>query len=98
MVVVIAGPSGVGKGTLIAKLVEAHAGRLGLVVSHTTRGPRRGEEDVVHYHFTAADVMEGMVAAAEFLEHAEVHGPLRNPRPRILVQSLDRLTYYGICL
>jgi guanylate kinase len=52
----------------------------------------------VHYHFTAADVMEGMVAAAEFLEHAEVHGPLRNPRPRILVQSLDRLTYYGICL
>jgi guanylate kinase len=50
--VVICGPSGVGKGTLISKLMAEFRGRLGFSVSHTTRKPRPGEENGVHYHFT----------------------------------------------
>ena len=48
---VISGPSGVGKGTLINKLMVEHGAKFGFSVSHTTRGPRPGEEDGVHYHF-----------------------------------------------
>ena len=48
---VISGPSGVGKGTLINKLMAEHGSKFGFSVSHTTRGPRPGEEDGVHYHF-----------------------------------------------
>lgn len=48
---VVSGPSGVGKGTLIQRLMSDHAQRFGFSTSHTTRGPRPGEEDGVHYHF-----------------------------------------------
>ena len=55
---VVCGPSGVGKGTLINRLLE-DLGRdaLGFSVSHTTRAPRDGEEDGVHYHFTDVETM-----------------------------------------
>lgn len=49
---VICGPSGVGKGTLIAKLMQDYPNAIGFSVSHTTRKPRPGEIDGVHYHFT----------------------------------------------
>ena len=71
---VICGPSGVGKGTLIARLMEAHPEAFALSVSHTTRRPRPGEVNGVHYHFTDLDAMHAMVAAGGFLEHAHVHG------------------------
>lgn len=71
--VVICGPSGVGKGTLIAKLMEAHPGAFGFSVSHTTRAPRPGEEDGVHYHFAEKSAMEREIAEGKFLEHARVH-------------------------
>ena len=48
---VVSGPSGVGKGTLINKLMVDHGSKFGFSVSHTTRGPRPGEEEGVHYHF-----------------------------------------------
>jgi len=67
--VVISGPSGVGKGTLISMLMKFYAGiegakstnedLFGFSVSHTTRGPRPGEFDGVHYHFsTVRNAME----------------------------------------
>ena len=49
---VVCGPSGVGKGTLIGRLMAEHGDKFGFSVSHTTRGPRPGEQDGVHYHFT----------------------------------------------
>lgn len=72
--VVIAGPSGVGKGTLIEKLRSEYPKFFGFSVSHTSRAPRPGEQDGVHYHFTTADQILSDVAAGKFIEHAEVHG------------------------
>jgi len=71
---VICGPSGVGKGTLIARLMAAHPSAFALSVSHTTRGPRPGEVNGVHYHFTDRESMASRIAAGEFLESAHVHG------------------------
>mmetsp|Transcript_43659 Transcript_43659/g.92809 ORF Transcript_43659/g.92809 Transcript_43659/m.92809 type:complete len:92 (-) Transcript_43659:280-555(-) len=73
--VVICGPSGVGKGTLI-ELLQEHfpAGKFGFSVSHTTRKPREGEEDGVHYHFSTVDSMKEEIEAGKFVEYAEVHG------------------------
>ena len=74
--VVICGPSGVGKGTIIAELMRRFPGRLAFCVSHTTRGPRPGEADGEHYHFVDQGMMRRAVAKGAFLEHAEVHGNL----------------------
>merc|ERR1712166_215864 len=72
--IVVNGPSGVGKGTLINKLMADFPTLFGFSVSHTTRGPRPGEEDGIHYHFSTREAMEPMIAAGEFIEHADVHG------------------------
>ena len=72
--IVIAGPSGVGKGTLIARLRADFPAAFGFSVSHTTRAPRAGEEDGVHYHFTTREAMGAAIAKGEFLESADVHG------------------------
>lgn len=72
--VVIAGPSGVGKGTLIQRLRDEFPTRFGFSVSHTTRAPRDGEKDGVHYHFATVEDMKAGIAAGKFIEHAEVHG------------------------
>lgn len=50
--------------------------QLGFSVSHTTRAPRPGEEQGVHYHFATRASMSEQIARGEFLEHAEVHGNL----------------------
>jgi len=71
---VVCGPSGVGKGTLINKLMETYPDKFGFSVSHTTREPREGEEDGVHYHFTSREAMEAEIAEGKFLEYADVHG------------------------
>lgn len=70
---VIAGPSGVGKGTMIKRLMETYPDAFGFSVSHTTRAPRPGEENGVHYHFVPKPEMEEAVKRGEFLEHAYVH-------------------------
>ena len=71
---VIAGPSGVGKGTLIEMLKQEFPDSFGFSVSHTTRQPREGEVDGVHYHFVSADKMAADILLHRFLEHAQVHG------------------------
>jgi guanylate kinase len=70
---VIAGPSGVGKGTLRKKALS-DLENLTYSVSCTTRQPREGERDGVDYHFVTARDFEDMVARGLFLEHAVVHG------------------------
>jgi guanylate kinase len=72
--VVIAGPSGVGKGTLIERLRNEFPALFGFSVSHTTRPPRAGEQDGVHYHFTTVPEIQREIKAGRFIEHAEVHG------------------------
>jgi len=71
---VVCGPSGVGKGTLIGRLLKDFPDRFGFSVSHTTRGSRPGEEDGVHYHFSTHEAMQELIARGMFLEHAAVHG------------------------
>ena len=71
---VLAGPSGVGKSTLIRRLFADFPARFGLSVSHTTRNSREGEEDGVHYHFVAKPEMETAMEKGGFLEIAHVHG------------------------
>lgn len=74
--IVISGPSGVGKGTLISKLVEEFPSKFGFSVSHTTRASRNKEQNGVHYHFTERNVMEKDIQDGKFLEFASVHGNL----------------------
>ncbi len=71
--IVLTGPSGVGKGTLMLKLLERHP-ELYYSVSATTRSPRPGEIDGKHYHFIDRSKFEKLVAGGEFLEWAEFAG------------------------
>ncbi|AFR94779.1 guanylate kinase [Cryptococcus neoformans] len=71
---VICGPSGTGKSTLLKTLFESQPNTFGFSVSHTTRKPRPGEENGREYHFvTKEEFMEG-VGKGEFLEWAEFGG------------------------
>src|SRR5918995_5215330 len=72
-VFVITGPSGVGKGTLIERLLE-RIPELELSVSATTREPRPGEVDGRDYHFLSPEEFERRVEAGDFLEHADYSG------------------------
>ena len=73
--VVFCGPSGVGKGTLIELLMKRFPNdQFGFSVSHTTRKPREGEVNGVHYHFTTVDEIKVEIDAGKFVEYAEVHG------------------------
>lgn len=70
--IVLSAPSGAGK-TSLAKALTADP-RFGVSVSHTTRAPRPGEENGVHYHFVDRPTFDHLVATQAFLEHAEVFG------------------------
>jgi guanylate kinase len=70
---VITGPSGVGKGTLIRRLLE-EVPALELSVSATTRPPRPGERDGVDYHFTSEDEFDRLAREGQLLEHATYAG------------------------
>ncbi|KAL7543966.1 hypothetical protein ACHAWF_007492 [Thalassiosira exigua] len=72
--IVFAGPSGVGKGTLIELLRKKYPTQFGFSVSHTTRNPREGEENGVHYNFTSVDAIQKEIEAGKFVEYANVHG------------------------
>ena len=71
--IVLTGPSGVGKGTLLRLLLERHP-ELYFSISATTRQPRPGEIDGQHYYFVNRDKFEQMVTAGELLEWAEFAG------------------------
>jgi len=79
--VVLAGPTAVGKGT-IAAYIRTHYPQVWLSVSMTTRAPRPGEVDGVHYIFVAEEEFDRLVAAGEFLEYAVVHGRAKYGTPR----------------
>ena len=70
--IVLSGPSGVGKTTVAQMLCDSQ--EFEESVSATTRPPRGKEVDGRHYHFLSLEQFEARVAAGEFLEHAQVHG------------------------
>lgn len=72
--VVISGPSGVGKSTVVREVLEQFAGNLRLSISATTRQPRPGERDGVHYHFISDEEFSRRHEADEFVESIEVFG------------------------
>ncbi|MGY6088861.1 guanylate kinase [Avibacterium paragallinarum] len=72
---IISAPSGAGKSSLIAALLEKNTGReMKVSVSHTTRSPRPREVDGVHYHFVSVDEFERLIEQEAFLEYAKVFG------------------------
>lgn len=86
---VLSGPSGVGKSTVVAHMRKAHP-EVWLSVSATTRKPRPGERDGVHYFFVTDEEMDKLIANGELLEWAEFAGePLRHPRAAVL-ERLER--------
>jgi guanylate kinase len=72
--IIVSGPAGSGKSTLVARAVAEFGGRLRHSVSATSRPPRQGEMDGVHYHFWTRERFEQAIASGEFLEYAQVHG------------------------
>jgi guanylate kinase len=76
VLLVIAGPSGAGKGTIVSRLKEREPA-LRWSVSWTTRTPRDGEVDDVDYHFTTREQFERLQAADGFLEWFDVYGDLK---------------------
>ncbi len=73
MLLVISGPSGAGKGTLVARLLEKDPSFC-FSVSVTTRGRRENEIEDVHYHFISEEEYDKLLAEDTFIEHACVHG------------------------
>ena len=72
MLIVLSGPSGCGKGTMVAEILKR--GDCAVSVSATTRAPRAGEENHVHYHFLTREDFEQRIAADGLLEYAEYCG------------------------
>lgn len=86
---VFTGPSGVGKGTLLHRLLAAHPD-IQLSISATTRQPREGEDHGKHYYFLSRAEFETMVEQGQFLEWAEFAGNLYGTPRQPLEAMLDR--------
>lgn len=86
LLLVVSGPSGVGKGTVIAEVLASHP-EVRKSVSVTTRNPRPGETDGEEYIFVSVDEFQQMVDAGDFLEYAQVHQNLWYGTPREPVQE-----------
>ena len=88
---VISAASGTGKTTLIARLLQ-HQSDIRVSVSHTTRAPRRGEENGKHSHFVSVPEFERMIEEGQFVEYAKVYGNYYGTS----TQSLESLTRQGV--
>ena len=85
---VISGPSGAGKGTLVKRLLERIPDAW-VSVSATTRAPRPGEIDGVHYYFMNDKRFDDLVAAHGFLEWADVHGKRYGTLKRTVLERMS---------
>lgn len=92
ILLVISGPAGSGKGTVV-KVLREMIPDIGFSVSATTRAPRPGEEDGVHYYFMSRDDFEEALARGEILEHTvycgNYYGTLKSEADRVLSQGHD---------
>jgi len=96
---VVCGPSGVGKGTVIDCLRKRFPSNVfGFSISHTTRQPRPGEINGQHYYFTIIEDMQRDIDQDKFIEHALVHGNYYGTSKEIIevLQGEDKITILDI--
>jgi guanylate kinase len=74
ILIVVSGPSGVGKDTVVSRFLQSAPDNFALSVSATTRAPRPGETEGREYYFVSRDEFERMTAAGDMLEYAEYNG------------------------
>jgi guanylate kinase len=86
---IVSAPSGAGKSSLVAALIERDPS-LKLSVSYTTRAPRQGEQDGRDYFFVSSDSFNAMLARGDLLEYAEVYGNLYGTSRAQIAQALER--------
>ena len=85
----VTAPSGAGKSSLVAKLLEADK-EINLSISHTTRGPRPGEVNGREYHFVTTEEFEAMRENNDFLEWAYVHGNYYGTSRKWIEEQLEK--------
>lgn len=86
--IVLSGPSGVGKSTVISELLSERPG-IHFSVSYTTRAPRVGEADGVNYNFTDREQFERMIECNELLEYAQYVGNYYGTSLKVIQDRLD---------
>ncbi|KAL9062041.1 MAG: hypothetical protein Q9157_009216, partial [Trypethelium eluteriae] len=88
--IIISGPSGTGKSTLIQRLFAAHPDTFRFSISHTTRAPRAGEQNGREYHFVTRDEFVRLRETSQMLETAEFGGNLYGTSRRAVVEDEAR--------
>ncbi|WP_352419950.1 guanylate kinase [Proteiniborus sp.] len=89
LLIVISGPSGVGKGTVCKQLLHDND-KINLSVSATTREPRAGEIDKISYFFIDKEEFESMIVNGEFLEYAYVHGNYYGTPKKYVLDKIEK--------
>jgi guanylate kinase len=88
---IVSAPSGAGKSSLITALLETNPTyAMKVSVSHTTRAPRPGEQDGIHYHFVDKANFEELITHNEFLEYAQVFGNYYGTSRAWIESNLDK--------
>ena len=87
--IVLSGPSGVGKSTLLKAILDKKINNLVYTVSHTTRIPRAGEIDGVDYYFVNVDTFTNMLSKNMFIEHTKYLGNLYGTSKKLLEIALS---------
>ncbi|WP_028109329.1 guanylate kinase [Ferrimonas futtsuensis] len=86
---IVSAPSGAGKSSLIGALLKDKPADMQVSVSHTTRAPRPGESDGVHYHFVEKEAFKTLIDQGAFFEWAEVFGNYYGTSRVTIEQTLD---------
>ena len=85
---ILSAPSGAGKSSLITALLKKHAD-MKVSVSHTTRSPRPGEENGVHYHFVSVEEFKALIDKNDFFEWAQVFDNYYGTSKKAIETQLD---------
>ena len=87
--IIITGPSGVGKGTVVKEILNMNSNKLWLSISATTRNAREGEENGVHYYFLSKEKFQKMIKDNLFIEWAEFAGNFYGTPVQSINQKID---------